>query len=126
MFSTNYVVGGRLDPPFMPTKTSPYIKGDIMEFVQGSEQTQSKSFVVMEDMEFLSVAVATSRYYPTDNWDLKVNDQIICQSIYTKDLPEGMFFIATIQLTVGDEIVFTFKNLENVPKFVWFNYQFLK
>lgn len=126
MFSISYVAGGRFDPPFMPTKTEPYIKGNLMEFVEGSEQTMVKEFIAPIDMEFLSVAVASSRYYPKDNWDLKVNDQVICESIFTKDLPEGIFFVATITVNKGDTITFTFKNVENIPKFVWFNYQFLK
>lgn len=126
MFNIAYVAGGRLDPPFMPTKAQPYVKGDLIEFLVDSPGVISKDYMVEEEMEFLSVAGACNRYFPKDNWELTVNEMKIIETCYTKDLPEGIFFIAVISLVPGDVITFTFHNAEDVPKIVWFNYQFLK
>lgn len=126
MFGVSYLAGGRLDPPFMPTKTKPWVKGDFIEFVAQSDSKLSKTLILQEPVEFLSVAGACSRYYPLDNWELVVNGEKIVESLYTKDLPEGIFFVATIPLNEGDTITFTFHNREGIPKYVWFNYQFLK
>lgn len=122
-FNVGYVAGGRFDAPFWPSKTIPYIKGRILKVGTISTQVEYK---VPFDAEFFGVAVGASKYNTEDNWTVAVNGVPIVETIYTKDLPEGMFFTALIQLNKDDVITFIFDNASAVPKDVWFNYQFLR
>lgn len=121
-FAVAYAAGGRLDAPFYPSKPTPYIKGEIMESTEGMQQME---YILPMDAEFLGVAVGANEYQTKDNWNLKVNGKMIAETIYTKDLPEGMFFTTLIPLKTGDTISFIFNNIGGKPKDVWFNYQFL-
>lgn len=125
-FNISYVAGGRFDPPFMPTKQFPWVKGNILQCTMSTPVSQVIEYSMPCDAELLSIAVGTSRYYPTDNWSFAINGKVHCENIYTKDLPEGMFFMAIIPVKTDDKLQFTFVNDEKVAKFVWFNYQFLK
>lgn len=122
-FGAVYTAGGRLDSPFWPTKRMPYIKGDILKV---SSAVVQKEFDVEYPLEFFGVAVGASKYNTEDSWTVAVNGVPVIDTIYTKDLPEGMFFTAFIPLDEGDKITFIFNNASGVSKDVWFNYQFLK
>lgn len=122
-FRVGYTAGGRLDPPFWPTKTVPFIKGQIIKIGTVSAQEE---YTMEFDAEFFGVAVGASSYKTEDNWTVAVNGKPIVETIYTKDLPEGMFFTALIPLAKGDVITFIFDNASLSPKDVWYNYQFLR
>lgn len=120
----SYVVGGRFDPPFMPTKTNPYIEGIMIE-----SKTMGKVdgyLTVGEDCELLSVAVGASFYEAKDYWNLYVGNQLVCKNIFTKDLPEGMYFTAVIPCPTGTTLHFEFYNEGGRSKYVWVNFQMLK
>lgn len=121
-FNVGYTAGGRLDAPFYPSKPMPYIKGFIMEVGNGSMQ---KEYTLERDVEFLGVAFAMSEYDTQDNVTIKVNGREVLESVFTKDLPEGIFFTTLIPLTSGDRITFVFNNASGNSKDVWYNYQFL-
>ena len=121
-FNVGYTAGGRLDAPFYPSKPMPFIKGFILEV--GSTPTQ-KEYVLDRDAEFLGVAFAMSEYDTHDNVSVRVNGRNILETVYTKDLPEGIFFTTLIPLKQGDSVVFVFNNVSQKPKDVWFNFQFL-
>ncbi|ALA07170.1 putative low copy number virion structural protein [Brevibacillus phage SecTim467] len=120
----SYVVGGRFDPPFMPTKTDPYIEGIMVESA-GAGKVENK-LTVNDDSELLSISVGVSNYEAKDYWNLYVGNKLVCKNIYTKDLPEGMYFTAIIPCTKGTQFHFEFFNEGGKPKFVWVNYQMLK
>ncbi|MBD8498885.1 Low copy number virion structural protein [Paenibacillus arenosi] len=120
----SYVVGGRFDPPFMPTKTTPYIEG-VMVPSNGSGKWKDE-LKIQEDCELLSVAVGVSDYEPKDYWNLYVGNALVCRNIYTKDLPEGMNFTAIIPCPAGTILNFEYFNEGGKPKFIWVNYQMLK
>lgn len=119
-----YLVGGRLDPPFMPTKTDPYIEGIMIEST-GMGKVENR-LTVQDDCELLAVAVGVSYYEARDYWNLYVGDKLVCKNIYTKDLPEGMYLTAVIPCKAGTQFHFEFFNEGGKPKFVWVNYQMLK
>jgi hypothetical protein len=125
MFNVAYMAGGRFDPPFMPTKTQPFIKG-IQLAVGGAIQEYSSTYTVPEEMELLSVSLGCSRYNPKDNWSLLLNGDPILSTVYTKNLPEGAYLVAVIPVSPGDEFELIYDNQSGVSKYVWFNYQFLK
>lgn len=120
----SYVVGGRLDPPFMPTKTNPYIEGVMVE-AQSAGKVESK-LLLTDDCELLSVAVGVSHYEAKDYWNLYVGEKLVCRNIYTKDIPEGMYLTAIIPCPSGTQLHFEFFNEGGKPKYVWVNYQTLK
>ncbi|GBF32197.1 hypothetical protein DCCM_0388 [Desulfocucumis palustris] len=126
MFTLAEIVGGRLSPPFMPTKTQPYILGRLLHFPDDLAATREDTVILPFDAELLSVAVGASRYYPTDRWSLTVNGEKVFDSVYTKDLPEGAFLVAVIPVAAGQVLKFSFDNTEGMAKYIWFNYQFLK
>jgi hypothetical protein len=119
----SYVVGGRLDPPFMPTKTNPFIEGVMVESPSAGK-VESK-LVVEVDCELLSIAVGVSDYEAKDYWNLYVGDKLVCKNIFTKDLPEGMYLTAIIPCKKGTQFHMEFFNVGGKPKFVWANYQML-
>lgn len=121
-FNVNYTAGGRLDAPFYPSKPTPYIKGFIMEVGASSMQ---REYTLDQDAEFLGVAFAMSTYDTHDNVTVKVNGSEVIDTVFTKDLPEGIFFTTLIPLAKGDRITFIFNNYSGIPKDVWYNYQML-
>ncbi|AIG26403.1 hypothetical protein BRLA_c020820 [Brevibacillus laterosporus LMG 15441] len=120
----SYVVGGRLDPPFMPTKTTPYIEGIILTS-KGLGKIDH-TLAIAEDSELLSIAVGSSHYEAKDFWNFYVNNQLICKNIYTKDLPEGMYLTALIPCKAGSTFYFEFFNEGGKNKYIWVNYQMLR
>lgn len=123
-FMTAYMAGGRFDPPFMPTKTYPHIKG-IRVPVSGADPLVTDIYQVTQDAELVSLAIACSRYDDNDHWSFYINGKQVCDSIYTKELPEGLFFTVIIPLKQGDELRFEFRNVSQTTKSVWLNYQML-
>ncbi|MED1650225.1 Low copy number virion structural protein [Bacillus pacificus] len=123
MFETNYLAGGRLDPPFHPTKTEPFIPGFIMDSF--SLQTNETTYTLPADMELYAISVSASIYELDDKWSLIVNGQTVCNNIYTKDIPEGMHFMVYKPLAAGSTIQFSFKNQGILDKTVWFELHFL-
>jgi hypothetical protein len=120
---------GRLDYPFMPTKTTPYIKGKMLE-IPGTVGTFDVVFTPEFDIELVSVAVGASRYHPTDNWSVfigqDIRDNYIFDEIYTKDLPEGAYLMAVKSVSQGTPITFRFDNRGGQSKYVWVNFQCLR
>ncbi|MEI4651775.1 Low copy number virion structural protein [Bacillus cereus] len=124
MFETTYLAGGRLDPPFHPTKTKPFTDGFIMDST--SFTTNELKYTVPADMEFFAISVSCSIYELDDKWDLIVNGEHFCKNIYTKKLPEGIHFMVYEPLSAGEEIIFRFYNQGILNKTVWGEFQFLK
>ncbi|HDR5274721.1 TPA: Low copy number virion structural protein [Bacillus thuringiensis] len=124
MFETTYLAGGRLDPPFHPTKTEPFIPGFIMDST--SFKTDEVKYTLPAEMEIYAISVSSSIYELDDKWDLIINGQTVCQDIYTKRLPEGMHFMVYKAVKAGDTIVFRFHNQGILDKTVWFELHFLR
>ena len=123
MFNITYQSGGRFDFPYYPTKGTPYIKGIRVPIY---EAVTTNTYLVTEDMELLTIAVGASRYNDTDNWSLSVDNVKLFDTVYTKDVPEGFYFMVVREVKPGSEIVFTFNNVSGSSKTVWLNYQFLR
>lgn len=123
MFNTNYQVGGRFDYPFYPTKNKPYIKGVRVPVPKGVTKHR---YLVPDDMELLTVSIGCSRYSDLDYWSLWVDGVLVFDSIYTKDVPEGFYFMVVREVKTGSHIDFEFTNASGQSKIAWLNYQFLK
>ncbi|MGE7624641.1 Low copy number virion structural protein [Viridibacillus sp. NPDC096237] len=123
-FITTYTAGGRFDAPFFPTLTEPFIKG-VRVVIGGSDSFVTNTYTIARKSELISIAIACTEYYDEDNWDLVVNNKTMIESVYTKELPEGLFFMVAHPLNVGDTIEIRFKNESGKKKNIWINYQFL-
>lgn len=121
--------GGRLDYPFMPTKTEAYIKGDILE-VPGMVGVFDIKFTPEFDVELVSVAVGASKYYPTDNWSLFIGEDIksnyVFDEIYMKNAPECTYLMAVKSISQGTPVTFRFENRGGQAKYVWVDFQCLR
>lgn len=126
-FNVTYTAGGRFDPPFMPTKTRPYTKGNQME-LPGAIMEQVQEVIFPFDVELVSIAVGASKYQARDYWELYIGDDPVplLETIYTKDLPEGNYLMAVVPIEAGTKITFKFMNESGSAKFVWFNLQCLR
>jgi hypothetical protein len=142
-FGANVVVGGeldrvgqvgrlnsgRLDYPFMPTKTSHYTEGVILE-VLGQIGEFDVVFTPEFDIELTSIAVGASRYHPIDNWSVFIGEDVkenyLCRTIYTKDIPEGIQLMAVKSVPKGTPITFRFDNKGGQSKYVWVNFHCLR
>lgn len=120
------LMGGRLDFPFMPTKTRPYAEGQVLQ-VPGMIGDFDLEYIVPVDMELSSIALAVDKYHPIDNWSVFIGadspENYILRTIYTKDLPEGFQLMALIPLKKDDKLTLRFHNLGGQAKHVWINYQ---
>lgn len=117
--------GGRLDAPYMPTLTEPFIKGQMLD-IPGSVASIEKSFSTDSATELLCISVGASKYSPRDNWDLYIGQQKIVESNFTKNLPEGAYLMAAKPVSAETPIKFVFHNESGIAKSVWVNYQFLR
>lgn len=119
------VAGGRFDKPFMPTKKNPYTKGIRVEMANG-QPIAEHTYTLTTDAELISIAIAASRYEDRDFWNFYVNDKIIMDEIYTKELPEGLYLMVVVPVKKGDKLKFEFENRTMTQKSVWLNYQMLR
>lgn len=117
---------GRLDFPFMPTKTRPYVEGQVIQ-IPGVIGHYDLPYIVPHDMELASIALAASEYHPIDCWSVFIGEDkpenYVLRTIYTKDLPEGFQLMAMIPLKEGDKLTMRFHNYGGKAKHVWINYQ---
>lgn len=133
-FSVSYVAGGVIDKvrelpyPHFSKYTVPYIKGRRIRAEGGGVFTDT--FSLPFPTEFLSVAFAASEYCDGDYWELTLGDVKICETIYTKELPEsvsmGNSFGIVYPLEENTTIKFDFHNVSGTAKSIWYNVKFLR
>lgn len=133
-FSISYVAGGVIDKvrelpyPHFSKYPVPFIKGRRMEINGGGTFTDTYSLPF--PTEFLSIAFAASEYCDGDYWELTLGGVKICETIYTKELPEsvsmGNSFGIVYPMEEDTEVKFEFFNVSGEPKSVWYNIKFLR
>ena len=133
-FAISYVAGGVIDKvrelpyPHFSKYPVPYIKGRRIE-VSG-EGVFNDSFSLPFPTEFLSVAFAASEYCDGDYWELTIGGVKVCETVYTKELPEsvsmGNSFGIVYPLEENTVLKFDFYNVSGNPKSVWYNIKFLR
>lgn len=134
-FSISYVAGGVIDKvrelpyPHFSKKTIPYIRGRMID-VSASATVFSDSYSLPFDTEFLSIAFASSEYCIGDYWELSIGGIKVCETIYTKELPEsvsmGNSFGIVYPVPANTELKFDFYNVSGEAKTVWYNIKFLR
>ncbi|HEY2494115.1 MAG TPA: hypothetical protein VGI33_14575, partial [Paenibacillus sp.] len=89
-----YIVGGRLDPPYYPTKTFPYFTGraiDIPAKAQG-DRIIKDTFTMSHDLEFYAISIRSNMLSVEDYWNLTVDGKVIAKNIHCKNYEEGLYF----------------------------------
>jgi hypothetical protein len=135
-FNIGYVAGGVIDKirelpyPHFGRKTKPYIIGREIPIAVGQPDYSETYTVTGGSAEWLSIAVACSEYGQGDYWELSINGELVCEKIYTKDLPEsislGNTFGIVFPCPEGTVFKFDYYNMSNTEKKVWYNLRFLK
>lgn len=123
--SVTRLEGGRFDAPYMPTLTEPYIKGRQVQ-VAGAVGKTTDTFTLDVNTELLSIAIGADKYQPRDYWNLYVGETKIVDTVYTKELPEGINLMVVQPVPAGTPVRLEFFNEGGAAKQVWFNLQFLK
>jgi hypothetical protein len=130
-FQVSYVAGGKIDRlphPLFPRKKLPHILGRKLTANNIGKFTDT--FITTVDSEYLCIAIACSTYTIGDYWDLEIGGKKICETIYTKGLPEsiacGNTMVVCYPIPSGTSITLTFTNAFNVEKDVFFNLHFLE
>lgn len=134
-FQISHISGGVLDKvrelpyPHFSKKTIPYVVGRMID-VTASPETFTDIYTLPFDTEFLSVAFASSEYCIGDYWELSIGGLKVCETIYTKELPEsvsmGNSFGIVYPVPANTEIKFDFYNVSGTAKQVWYNVKFLR
>lgn len=124
-FDVVNVAGGRHDYPFMPRFHNPHFKGLRIQVTSADEIVEEEYVVESKYADLISIATACERYADKDHWSFFVNDKIVAETIYTKDLPEGLQLYACIPLQQGDRLRFRFTNSSLSSKAVYVNYHML-
>lgn len=134
-FSVVYVAGGVIDKvrelpyPHFSKFEEPFVKGRMID-VTASPTVFTDSYSLPFPTEFLSVAFAASVYCVGDYWELSINGVKVCETIYTKELPEsvsmGNSFGIVYPLPANAAIKFDFYNVSGQTKQVWYNVKFLR
>lgn len=135
IFNISYPAGGTIDKvrelpyPHFSKFTIPYIKGRRID-VTDTPDVFSDTYSLPFDAEFLSIAFAASEYCVGDYWELTIGDVKICETIYTKELPEsvsmGNSFGIVYFVPAHTPIRFDFYNVSGTAKQVWYNIKFLR
>lgn len=134
-FNIAYIAGGVIDKvrelpyPHFSKKEIPFIRGQMLD-IPASQVTKSDTFSLPYDTEFLSVAFAASQYCVGDYWELTIGSEKVCQTIFTKELPEsvsmGNSFGIVYPIEAGTILKFDFVNVSAQAKTVWYNIKFLR
>ena len=155
-FNTNYSVGGNLDnlknieggtidriksidslptldisfPDYIvPKYKQPYTKGFKLD-VPALDGVYTISYTATSNLELIDVAIACSGYNTDDYWNLSVNDTVLFETIYTKEIPQhvnmGTTLFTVYQVNIGDIIKLDFYNIGAESKIVWSDFRFLK
>ncbi|WP_426455277.1 hypothetical protein ACP26L_36335 (plasmid) [Paenibacillus sp. S-38] len=134
-FQLVYAAGGTIDKirelpyPHFSKFTRPFIRGRMID-VTDTPTKFTDTYSLPYATEFLSVAFAASEYCVGDWWELTVNGDKVCETIYTKELPEsvsmGNSFGIVYPLPANADIKFEYMNVSGTAKQVWYNVKFLR
>lgn len=102
---SRYLVGGRSDPPFYPTKTKPCIASRRIDIV--------------------AISIKADIITPTDYWSLVVDENLIVNHVYCKDCSEGLYFQVAHPVKGGREFRFEFYTERDERKRIETSYYFL-
>jgi len=112
----------------IPSYTRPYTKGFRMVIPPIAGKYEA-TYQATSNLELIDVAIACSGYNGDDYWNLLVNDTLLFDSIYTKEIPQhinmGTTLFTVYKVSPNDIIKLEFYNEGAEAKTVWFDLRFL-
>ncbi|WP_179198610.1 MULTISPECIES: hypothetical protein [Paenibacillus] len=105
-----YLVGGRLDPPYFPTKPSPHFVGReiIIPAKASGDRTVKDTFTMSHDLEFYAVSIRTNSNNVEDYWNLMIDGNFVAKNIHCKNYEEGLYFQVAHPVAAGKEFLFEY------------------
>ncbi|MBD8498868.1 hypothetical protein [Paenibacillus arenosi] len=124
---SRYIVGGRLDPPYYPTKTMPLFKGRFIGIPNTAtvKRVIKDIFYLSHDVEFYAISIHSTVATPEDYWTLSVDGNLIAKNVYCKQYSEGLYFQVAHAVERGKEFIFEYHTSLGDGKSVEVMYHFL-
>lgn len=111
-----------LPPHLFATYPRPYVKGFRLE-MPAVPGVYSVEFTVPQEMELLSIEVGCTGYSDLDHWSFYINDRVICDTIYCKEVAQ-VKTLGAIRLAAGDRLRLEFSNDSGTSKVAWLDLNF--
>lgn len=121
------VVGGRLDPPFYPTKTSPCFIGRKITIPEKAnvERIIKDTFYMSHDLEFYALSFKSDSPDFRDYWHLMIDGEVICNKLHCMSYEEGLYLQVAHPVTAGSEIYFEYNTSDGKAREVELLFHFL-
>lgn len=122
-----HAVGGRIDPPYFPTKTEPHFVGRAIEIPAKANGNRviTDAFTMSGDLEFYAISIRSSSQDATDYWNLSVGGRTIAKTIFCKSYEEGLYFQVAHPVKPDHEILFEYHTSNGTGKTVELLFHFL-
>lgn len=78
-----------------------------------------------EDVILTGVTYSQTGWKVCDTWDLYVNDKLLFENVYTKELGEYKHFNAFCMVKAGEEVKFIHHNISGNSKQIWWDIHYL-
>lgn len=122
-----YVVGGRLDPPFYPTKPSAHFVGRAISVPKKAEGSRviKDTFTMSHDLEFYAVSIRSDKLDAEDFWNLTVDGKVIVKNLHCMNYEEGLYFQVAHPVKAGKEFLFEYSTPHGDAKGIELMFHFL-
>jgi hypothetical protein len=107
-----------------PNLEHSYIIGRRL-LVPASSGNVTDVYTMTFDASLIKFGIHMSAYTDGDSWNLSGSDFAICESIYTKSIPESFVLEIGKTLASGSDLIFDFFNTGSTAKIVWIDYYFI-
>ncbi|WP_187355450.1 hypothetical protein ['Paenibacillus yunnanensis' Narsing Rao et al. 2020] len=112
------IAGGRLDPPYWPTKTYPCFVGREIQIPRTADVSRviTDRFRLTESAEVYAVSFKTDSTDFRDYWNLTVSGREVARNIHCLNYEEGLYFQVVLPVQAGQEIYFEFHTADGAAR----------
>ena len=110
---------------YNPNFTTSYILGKRIMIPTSSGVSQN-IFNLTFSGSLIKFGIHMSSYNDGDYWNLSGSSAILCDTIYTKTVPESFVLEIGYDLNSGSDLIFDFYNTGSNAKTVWIDYYFIR
>lgn len=113
-----YVVGGRLDPPFHPTKTRQQYIGRQIHIPETAnvEREIKDTFKLSHDLELYAISFRSSSEDFRDSWSLSIAGEHVVAGSHFMKYEEGLYFQVAHPVDAQTEFYFEYKAADGKPR----------
>lgn len=121
------MVGGRLDPPYYPTKPHPHFIGRAIRIPAkaNGDRVIKDTFTLSHDLEFYAISIRTNMNSVEDFWNLTVDGRVVAKNIHCKSYEEGLYFQVAHPVKAGKEFLFEYHTPHGDGKDIELMFHFL-